>query len=225
MKIEYLKRDSINCDNRVLVVLFAGWSCDAEQFRSLRFTDSDLCVVYDYTTLDFPTLDTSSYNKVIVLAWSFGVWVASYAVSMGLLTNDSFKIALNGTTLPIDDLYGIPSRSFELTLRSLGSGGMDKFNRRLYGSLYGLLPLSAREFALQLDELKLLSAHFKCVDVISPPVWDLAIIGTKDIIFPVDNMVRFWNKNSTFTAILEDTPHYPFTQECILELNRVISTL
>ena len=102
-------------------------------------------------------------------------------------------------------------------------------NSRLYGSLYDSIceaeRISTREFALQVEELKLLSNYFKSHEVGAPNIWDIAIIGAKDIIFPVDNMVSFWNKSSTFTVVLKDTPHYPFTKEGIIELNRVILTL
>lgn len=220
MKVELISR----CDGgaATLVLLFAGWSCEAQQFAALRLKGCDVAVVYDYRSLEFEQEYSSSYDRVVVVAWSFGVWAASHLMSRELLDFSALNIAINGTPVAVDDSYGIPSRAFALTVRSIAAGGIDKFNQRVYGSCYDSETLSARAFEEQVEELKKLSDYFVSYGGYDAECWDVAMAGAADLIFPVDNMVNFWNKNSIFTLILENTPHYPFTEEGILELNRVI---
>lgn len=43
-------------------------------------------------------------------------------------------MAIGGTPAPIDDLYGIPRRAFDVTVRSIGGTGTGKFLERMCGT-------------------------------------------------------------------------------------------
>ena len=63
----------VKIDNRSssLIIFFAGWGCDENQFTNLRDRE-DVLILYDYRDLDLD-FDFSPYRQVDVLAYSAGV--------------------------------------------------------------------------------------------------------------------------------------------------------
>lgn len=78
----------------------------------------DYMICYDYRTLDFDYSIFDRYRQVNVVAWSMGVWMGSLILSQ-VPRDKVFSLAFNGTTYPIDNLEGIPVKTFQATLDGL----------------------------------------------------------------------------------------------------------
>lgn len=119
-----------NNESKNLIIFFCGWGMDETPFSLLRNL-SDVLYVYDYTTPDFPEFDFSKYEKISLLAFSYGV----YASAIAQLPNDlkiEKSVAISGTLVPVDNTYGVPLRQFELT-EKMDSQSVVKFRQRLFG--------------------------------------------------------------------------------------------
>ena len=120
-----------------LTIFFTGWGMDDKPFSSISLTH-DVLMVYDYTVIDaIPLHLIEGYKDIRIVAWSFGVWVASVYLSryIGILpVSETF--ALNGTPFPIDDEKGISHAIFNGTLDNLNDRTLYKFRKRMCGKQY-----------------------------------------------------------------------------------------
>ena len=115
MRIEWLNKKG---SDRV-IVFFHGWGMDAAGVSHLQIED-DVLMCYDYRSLDFAFPDLGYYRCIYVVAWSMGVWAADRVISR-LEMKPERCVALNGTTRPVDDEYGIPVKIYELTEKGMKS--------------------------------------------------------------------------------------------------------
>lgn len=196
--------------NDALAVLFLGWSCDENTVRHVVIPGYDVIAVYDYRDIDACILSEipfENYTRKVLLAWSFGVWVAGRL----LLELPPFDrvVAVNGTLCPVDDNYGIPEKIFAFTLKNIERQGIGKFNERMCGNSINDFTPSRRPFDEQLEELKTLASYFRERQKLFLQ-WDAVLIGEADSIFPVKNMVRFWEEKSIFVTLCPEMNHYPF---------------
>ena len=208
-----------NNNNLKIIVLFLGWSADENTAKNIEFKGYDVIFLYDYNSLKLD-IDhiIESYSEVVLIGWSFGVWVASqWAMGREFCSS----IAINGTPLPVDDEFGIQSKVFNFTLRSIKSKGIEQFNIRTYGKDIKMLQASERDFGNQYDELCKLGENSKTHGE-SNFNWDWAIVGSEDLIFPVENMINYWNKKSKFAPIIINIPHYPFAEEGMSEIKKIL---
>ncbi len=212
-----------NNNNKKLIVFFLGWSCDQNTLRGFDVEDFDILSVFDYRDMNSDFLNiTKSYDKVIVLAWSFGVWAAEQSFSE--ISNLCGSIAINGTPLPINDQYGIVPKIYDFTLKNIKRRGIDDFNKRMCGdNIVDFCP-SQRSFEQQYEELEVLKIN-ALNSSLSDFVWDWAIVGELDLIFPPQNMFNYWIKNSKFAAIKLPLPHFPFSEFGIKELKKLIQNV
>ena len=183
-----------------LLILFNGWGCDETLYEKIDPGRRDFLILSNYTQTD--DVDFSfihDYCRSTVLAWSFGVYVASS------LTRHRIKcthaIAVNGTPYPVDDQYGIPESIFHGTLNSYDENSRIKFERRMIGRSRRFIPnngqLSQRTTESQFHELAALAKQLDKTskpDVINHSFWSLALISDRDRIFPPGNMKRYWEE-------------------------------
>lgn len=194
---------------RTLVIFFCGWGFDQQCISTLDTEDVDLVVLFDYQSLEMPALTTAEYDDVVVVAWSFGVWVAAYAIGEGFLSPHS-AFAINGTLEPVSESYGIPPAIFNATLSTLSEASLAKFNMRICGgarsfaSMKELLP--KRDFEGQRNELEMLGTYFSTKGSFDKNRWKSALISRDDLIFPYHSMASFWGDK----AISIDGPHLCF---------------
>lgn len=120
----------INENHPQLLLFFAGWAADETPFKQYRPKDMDYMICYDYRTLDFDYSIFDRYRQVNVVAWSMGVWMGSLILSQ-VSRDKVFSLAFNGTTYPIDNLEGIPVKTFQATLDGLTPATLQKFLRRM----------------------------------------------------------------------------------------------
>ncbi|MDO4771584.1 DUF452 family protein [Porphyromonas sp.] len=209
----YLHDSSSPADN--LLIYFTGWGTTPEVVRHLSVPDGwDYCTCWDYTNLDDKDLPSlSDYQKVIVMAWSMGVWAADRLAH--LLPAGTYGVAINGTPLPMHDDYGIPDLIFKGTLEGLNDENRARFDRRMCGGK-SLLALYQSFSARSTEDLKaeLLSVHTQVKGLEATPPhlrWQHAYVGTKDLIVPPDNQQNYWSRFGTEVRLLDSTGHYPFT--------------
>lgn len=206
MRIDWVQRK----DKGVVIVFFNGWGMDSRSVSHLR-TDSDWVVCSDYRSLkpEGGVPDFSSYHTLYVVAWSMGVWAAANVLPEWEVHPDRL-VALNGTERPVDDLYGIPVRSYVLTENGMTERGREKFFARMFADRREAELFSVnkprRILTEQVEELRLIhklsSEHKKCIK------WDKIYISEKDLIFPPANQRRWWEGKAPVASLVGG--HYPF---------------
>lgn len=198
-----------------LILFFSGWSAAPGLFARLKADEgTDVMVCYDYRDVRFEE-DLSRYEEIRLIAWSMGVRMAELAA--GGKYAFASAIAINGTSCPIHDAYGIPEKIFRGTLDQLDAEGMKRFNRRMCGSReicaeYEAFPTRP------LEEIKEELQHIYALcrkegetgqtSSASSIPWTHAIISSADRIFPAANQHNYWDGCCAVTEI--DAPHYPF---------------
>lgn len=212
MEYSFIKKEG----NDRLLLCVLGWASGPETLKNFDIEGFDILAVYDYRNTVYPegVKDiANSYPQLWILGWSFGVYMAEKLSCV--LKKPVMSLAVNGTSFPCDDKYGIPPRSLELTVRSVESAGTGKFYRRMCGGdTTGFTP-TVRDLAELAEELRVLSRTFG-ENPNTVEMWSNALIGSGDVIFPFANMKRFWEEHSTQTSLtVADIPHYPFSEEGI----------
>lgn len=133
MKTDWIIRQG----NTELMLFFSGWGMDRTLADHLALSLPynpvfDLLACHDYRTaeIDAGTCDAMrSYERLTVIAWSFGVWAAAHAP----LPPVSHAVALNGTLAPVNRVAGIAPDVFKATLDTYGDNARRRFNRRMCG--------------------------------------------------------------------------------------------
>lgn len=194
------------------ILLFAGWGMDEKPFERIGLNGYRLIAVWDYRDSSFPKeLDDilSGCGEIAVIAWSFGVPAATRFILSHPQLPISARIAVNGTTHPVDDNLGIPETIFRGTLEGLTEKSLSKFYLRMAGSGEAF-----RKFAEQLPLRDIeglreeLSAIEKDDAVDGGRLWDCAIVSRGDRIIPPANQVRAWRQEA-FEIIETEGPHLP----------------
>ena len=188
--------------SRRLLLLFAGWGTDFRVFSRICRHGYDVMAVWDYRHFDIDWSCTAPYEEICIVAWSFGVYAAAMSTH-ALNAKVSKRIAVNGTTTPVDNRLGIPVRIFEGTLAGLSERSLYKFYRRMCGSRENFDRFAADMPERSVDELRDELKAIYPAPLLSNPLygeWDLAIISRDDAIFPAVNQWRAWRGTPTVTA-------------------------
>jgi hypothetical protein len=203
MKVFWHKKEG----NSRLLLLFNGWGFDWKIFQNINIPSHDTVSVYDYADVEPEQfIFTKLYSEVKIMAWSYGVFVADFYSEF--IFNVTKAMAINGSTTPIDDSKGIPVKIFLATMQSLNAENRKKFYLRVTGGLsaYKLIQdkLPDREIENQLAELKSLY-ELSLNDRENSMNWNVAVISSRDKIFPPENMKNAWDNR----AVIVDGEHYP----------------
>lgn len=192
MKFKWLSRGA----GDTATVFFAGFACDAAILSKCSLPKTDVCVVFDYR--DFSLSENfSRYAKVRIVAWSFGVKVADVATADW--ANVVSRIAICGSTFPVDDTLGIPRAVFEKTLENFDAAGVEKFYKRVCGArnfAQNRAILCSRTPDELRDELRSCGRFFDADHTVKSR-WDCAFACVGDKIFPTRNLARTFPKNLT----------------------------
>lgn len=207
--------------NKEILIIFLGWSCDKNSTTPITFDVYDILYIYDYTHMELDIEQIlSKYLKIHLIGWSFGVWAAEQWAKDR--TDIDCSIAINGTAMPVNSEFGIPPKIFNFTLRNIKNKGIELFYEKMCGEDIAVSVRSERDFEQQYEELKILGER-GINSLESDFCWKYSIIGTKDLIFPVANMINYWNKKSKFAPIIMDIPHFPFGQRGMSEINNILT--
>ena len=195
-----------NNDN--LIVFFAGWSFDYFPFGFLDCKNNDVLVVYDYNEItELP--DFKDYKHKTLIAWSMGVYIA-YLLKDNFSNFDK-RIAVNGTVYPVDDNYGIPHKTFDLTLKYAQIGLEGKFYKNVFNNdvlyeRYTKNPVQ-RTIENRVSELHKLNKMIQSANTeYEGEFYNKAIVGNNDKIIPTKNQLAFWKEK----AKTVDCGHFPF---------------
>lgn len=206
MKQEWLIKEG----NEWCIVFFNGWGMDNNAVKHLTSSQYDVYICSHYSDVNELEHDFNDYTKVNLIAWSLGVYIANNAMVGKNIAIDK-KIAINGTLKPCHDDFGIPETIFKTTLSTWDKKNRDKFMMRMLGGKKAFLDnrhvLSKRTDENQLQSLKDIYESILSQDDIKDINWDTAYCGKRDLIFSVDNQLKFWRERG---LALEDVPHYPF---------------
>lgn len=181
-----------NNNSKNLVVFLLGWGLDEKPFDVLESKDFDILFVFDYSSvnLDF---DFSKYEKKVLIAFSYGVFMAS--VIKDYLPEFDYKIAINGTLKPVDKDFGISPKIFDLTLSSVSDTSMQKFYSRMFDNNlddeYFKEHLPARDAGSCEVELTQIKKYYDESKNISFD-FDKVIISKSDKIIPTKSQLNFW---------------------------------
>ena len=205
MRIEWLNKKG---SGRV-IVFFHGWGMDAAGVSHLQMED-DVLMCYDYRSLDFDFPDLGHYRCIYVVAWSMGVWAADRVISR-LEMKPERCVALNGTTRPVDDEYGIPVKIYELTEKGMNERGREKFFLRMPDGADECRKFSGQKPNRGIEEVceELCRIRELCSGVKGKLNWDKSYISEKDSVFPAQNQLN-WCRKEGIPAVSLPGGHYPF---------------
>ncbi len=203
-------------NNKKLIVFFAGWSFDEKPFKHLECKDFDVLFVYDYNDFEVPQefSQFGQYEQKYLLAWSMGVFAACRLKDM--FETFDVKIAINGTVTPVDNEFGIPIRSFELTLKHAQIGLRGKFYQNIFNSeteleKYLETPVE-RTLENRVSELARLYELVKTETSLDGQFYDCAVVSEFDKIIPPSNQVNSHKKFGVSVKNLQfgHSPFYNF---------------
>ena len=151
-------------------------------------------------------------RPMTTLLLSLGIWAAEHlSPTVGL--EPDLSIAINGTPVPADNLYGVPVEIFEGTVNNLTDKGMEKFNLRLFGDKTTLERYRDRTSKRSIDsfreELRWMYNRIMETNDLKYR-WDIAVASPNDRVFPYNNVKGYWSKRETTSLVSLNLPHYPF---------------
>ena len=205
MQYHWLNRKN----NNKLIIFFAGWSFDEKPFEFLDAFDYDVLIIFDYSKLNLDNIP--KYQEYYLISWSMGVFV-SYILK-DKLPKFTKALAINGTPLPVDDNFGIPTKPFILTLKHAKQGLEGKFYKNIFENekeyeKYCNSPVK-RTISNRVEELQELYNTIKSTQINYSQFFDTAILSKNDKIIPFKNQLNFW-ENNTREIIAIENGHFPF---------------
>lgn len=196
-----------NNESQELIVFFAGWGCDYNQFTNLHDA-KDVLILYDYQDLDLK-FDFSKYKHIYVIAYSAGVFVAS--VFQDKIPHVRKKIAVCGNPYLFDEHLGLSSKTIEV-LKNIDLNNYLEFRRQYmvysqeeyekYNELQSLRTIESSE-----SELKYLQKLYsENKDKINPR-FDKAIVAENDLLCDIQTQKEFYKDK---LKIIPQTRHHIF---------------
>lgn len=113
-----------NHNSSDLIIFFAGWGCDYNQFENLH-DNKDVLILYDYQDLEL-NFDFNKYKNIYIIAYSAGVFVSCLLADK--IPNVRRKIALCGNPYLFDDVLGINEQKLEI-LKNINLDNYLEFRR------------------------------------------------------------------------------------------------
>ena len=175
-----------------LIVFFAGWGCDENQFVNLHDV-KDVLILYDYQDLNLD-FDFKKYANVEVIAYSAGVFVA--ALMADKIPNIRHKVAVCGNPYLFDEKLGISQATIQV-FKDINLDNYLDFRRQYmtfdneefekYNQLQSLRTIES--CAAELEVLQKLYALKKAQ---INPQFDMAIVAENDLIFKLETQREFY---------------------------------
>ncbi len=195
MKQQWLSRSG----TQEVLLVFGGWALGPAPFQGLS-GDADVLFLDDYTRLDNPLSDLAQYDRVTLIAFSFGVASAAHWLTQIGLQTDRL-IAVSGTLSPADAEHGIAPYMIRATAEQLSAASFAKFCRR--AGLAG--PCPEIDIDAAQSELYAVIERGTAPDHKFDRIW----IPQKDRIIPTQAQQAAWAGQQD--AVREiSAPHVPF---------------
>ncbi|MBV5317059.1 MAG: DUF452 family protein [Desulfobulbaceae bacterium] len=196
---------------RECIVFLSGWGMDPNPFRFLPAGDCDLYMVYDYRELQSLAFEPlANYERLHLIAWSMGVWVAAHLFADRAETFAS-RTALGGTLAPVDNQRGIPPASYAAMVDDFNQETLDGFYRNMFDSEDQMSLFLANRPQRGLDELHAEMVAFRNWFHQYGEASDLftqKIVTSRDRIFSGRNQLRAWGKDQ---GTVRNWPHFSFS--------------
>lgn len=215
MKIDFTHTEP---DNSRLILIFTGWSTGSETGAGISLPGWDTAVVHDYSDMTLDTSFLDRYYTVYLFAWSLGVFAAARSLPSQRITA---AFAINGTTDPVDDCFGIPEAIFDGTADGLTVRNLIKFRMRMmrdrsaYDNASHLFPpaVESEIAGLSRQLVTIRQAHrvgCESTDNTSEGglLWTRAYISGHDRIFPPENQKKAWQRDPDVEIIFLDEAHW-----------------
>ena len=210
MQAQWIQRNG-----RRQVILFLNGCCmDARILAHAPPPEEwDMLMVVNYADIHVPAEVSTCLGSgatVVVVAWSMGVWAA------GALTRAADKVsgsvAVNGTAMPVHNIYGIPPALYHATVTGFSEENRRSFYRRMCDTPDNLrrflASAPARDLADQHNELAAIETLATAPTAVPAFPFKSALVGARDRIIPTVNQRRFWDEHGGCRTV--DMPHFPF---------------
>ena len=195
MRAEWLSR----AGRADLLLVLGGWAVGAEPFRHLG-TAADVLVLSDYRALDWHDAVTAGYDRVTLVAYSFGV-AAAGAVLAQLPRPPVQLHAVCGSPFPCDARRGIAPGVLRATAEGLSEASLARFARRAGAPV----PVPVPDIAALRDELHAVAARLPA----PVPAFDRITLARRDRIFAPEALALAW-EGQTSRLRWTETGHNPF---------------
>lgn len=195
---------TVDNNSKRLLLIFSGWGTDADTLKGVGIDGFDTIVVWDYNDDDFPLQKIDGYSEIILVAWSFGVFMAGRFIQKNRKLPITLRIAVNGTLHPVHDNLGIPKRIFLLTLRRLNTETVANFWQRMCGTGPQHTPAERSVDELK-SELSRIAALYETEGAPSAS-FDKVFVADSDVIIPTENQLNAWENNDCSTI---SGAHFP----------------
>jgi len=196
--------------HRECILFFCGWGMDPTPFAGVPAADLDCCMVFDYRhTQPIEFKDFAGYQRLHLIAWSMGVWMASRLLAdrPALFASSA---AIGGTLLPVDRQRGIPPDSYQAMLAGFGPETLAAFYRDMFDEPAHLARFLAHRPQRDLPGLRDEMAACRDAFLSAGPgrdIYSRVIVTSRDRIFSGRNQLRAWGKERGEVA---PWPHFPF---------------
>ena len=190
-----------------IIVFFAGWGCDQNQFVKL-YDNKDVLILYNYQNIDL-NFDFGRYKNVYVIAYSAGVFVAS--IFADTLPNVRQKVALCGNPYLFDETLGISKENVQV-FKGITLDNYLDFRRKYmvysdeeyecYNQLQSLRTIESCE-----NELLALQKMYEEYKTQINPMFDKAIVAENDLIFNIKAQRDFYKDK---LQIISKAKHHIF---------------
>jgi len=197
----------INNNSRDLIVFFAGWGCDHNQFADLR-DRKDVLILYDYQDLNLD-FDFSEYENIYIIAYSAGVFIAS--IFSDFIPNVRQKTALCGNPYLFDETLGISSETIKV-FEAITLDNYLEFRRKYmvfsdeeyerYNKLESLRTIES--CAAELEAIRKMYDRYKAR---INPLFDKAIAAENDLIFNLQAQKDFYKDK---LHVIKNAKHHIF---------------
>lgn len=202
-----------------LILFFAGWGCDENQFVNLKDQD-DVLILYDYQDLDLD-FEFEKYERIRLIAYSAGVFVAS--IMQEGLPKLCKRTAVCGNPYLFDENLGLSAATVDV-LKKVNLDNYLEFRRKYmvfgddeyvrYNQLQSLRSVESCQEELQ----KLQSLYQQYKSKINPE-FDVAVMAENDLFFAIDTQKSFYGRK--LVAIPKARHHIFFNFKSFREISDV----
>ncbi len=196
-----------NNQSEDLIVFYAGWGCDENQFTNLH-DNKNILILYDYQDLNL-NFDFSKYKNIDIIAYSAGVFIASLVALK--IPNIRKKIAVCGNPYLFDETLGINAETLQVFQNITLDNYLD-FRRQYmvfsdeefekYNHLQSLRTIESCE-----NELKALEKMYVENKSKIDPNCDIALMAENDLIFNLEAQKNFYQEK---LRIIRSAKHHIF---------------
>lgn len=190
-----------------MIIFFAGWGCDYNQFINLH-DNKDILILYDYQDMNL-NFDFNKYKNIDIIAYSAGVFVS--CLLSDKIPNIRKKVAVCGNPYLFDEVLGLSSENVQV-MKDISLDNYLDFRKKYmvasdeeyekYNQLQSLRSIESCQ-----NELEYLQQLYqKNKDKISFK-FDKVMVAESDVLFNIEAQKNFYKEN---LVIIKNAKHHIF---------------